>query len=194
MLNQAKHKNTNIDWIIGTAENTGLNSNSISGITAFLTIHHWTNIEQGFKELNRILIDDGQIVIFTSTPNQMKKYWLNHYFPKMLSDSSKQMPSLKKIETAMKNTGLKIVSTEPYSIKPELQDLFLYSGKHNPKLYLKPEIRNGISSFADLANATEVKEGLNQLKGDIKMGIVNKVIESYNNTDGDYLFMKAKKI
>jgi ubiquinone/menaquinone biosynthesis C-methylase UbiE len=87
MLNKAKHKNPNVDWKLGHAQNTGLPSESINGIMASLTIHHWDNLETGFRELYRVLKPNGKLVVFTSTPKQMKGYWLNHYFPKMLEAS-----------------------------------------------------------------------------------------------------------
>ena len=93
MLEKAKIKNAEIDWKIGSAENTELPKNYVEGIIGSLTIHHWTDLKNGFSELYRVLKPNGRIVIFTSTPKQMKGYWLNHYFPKMLSDSMTQMPT-----------------------------------------------------------------------------------------------------
>ena len=101
MLEKAMKRNTDIDWKLGSAENTGLQQNHVDGIIGSLTIHHWTNLELGFKELNSILKPNGKIVIFTSTPKQMKSYWLNNYFPKMLEDSIIQMPALSKVREAM---------------------------------------------------------------------------------------------
>src|SRR5690606_21842705 len=160
MLAHAKAKNDQIDWRIGTAENTGLVNESIDGVIGSLTIHHWTSLQTGFSELSRILKLNGRMVIFTSTPEQMAGYWLNHYFPKMLEDSKQQMPSYESISTAMTNSGLEIVQTEKYFVRPDLEDHFLYSGKHRPELYLSPKIRNGISSFSDLSSQQEIENGL----------------------------------
>ena len=93
MILNARAKNNQIDWIIGTAEETGLNDESVDGIICCLTIHHWTDLSIAFKESNRILRKSGRYVIFTSTSEQMEGYWLNQYFPKMLADSQQQMPS-----------------------------------------------------------------------------------------------------
>ena len=82
MLQKAQSQNQNIEWKIGSAEKTDLPQHSIDGIIGTLTIHHWTNLARAFSELNYILKPKGKIVIFTSTPQQMKGYWLNHYFPK----------------------------------------------------------------------------------------------------------------
>ncbi len=193
MLEKAKLQNPNIDWKIGHAEYLNLNSESIDGIIGSLTIHHWKDLEKGFKELHRVLRNDGNLVIFTSTPKQMTGYWLNHYFPKMMKDSMLQMPSLKIIKNIMNQTGFASIKTELYSIKPDLKDFFLYNGKHNPNLYLNSKVRHGISSFSSLANTEEIEAGLNQLKKDIATQKIDDIIKSYENNLGDYLFIIATK-
>ena len=193
MLQKAQSKNQNIQWKIGSAEKTDLPQHSIDGITATLTIHHWTNLARAFSELAYILKPNGKIIIFTSTPAQMKGYWLNHYFPKMMEDSITQMPSLEAIENAMKQSNLKISKTETYSIKPNLKDQFLYCGKQNPELYFDENIRHGISSFSALSNIEDVESGLAKLRADIDSGKINEIIKSYENDRGDYLYIIGKK-
>ncbi|WP_299363145.1 class I SAM-dependent methyltransferase [Winogradskyella sp.] len=194
MLQKAQLKNKAIKWQIGTAEKTGLPPESVDGIIATLTIHHWTNLSRAFSELQYVLKPNGKVVIFTSTPKQMKGYWLNHYFPKMLSDSILQMPSLEAIEEAMTSSGLRITATETYNIKPDLRDHFLYCGKQNPELYFDENIRYGISSFSALANKTEVETGLVTLRNDIDSGKIDRIIKSYENDFGDYLYIICKNI
>lgn len=193
MLKKAQSQNATVQWNIGSAEKTGLTQHSVHGIIGTLTIHHWTNLTRAFSELNYILKPNGKIILFTSTPQQMKGYWLNHYFPKMLEDSIIQMPSLETLEQAMTSARLKITTTETYNIKPDLQDQFLYCGKHNPKLYFDESIRHGISSFSALANKEEVETGLFSLRTDIDHGKIDEIIKSYNNDFGDYLYIVAEK-
>ena len=150
-------------------------------------------MKSGFLELNRVLKPNGKIVIFTSTPQQMKGYWLNHYFPKMLSDSMIQMPDVEHVKTVMNYCHLKFLGTDKYYIKPDLEDRFLYCGKQNPELYFHEETRNGISSFSSLANQTEVEKGLSELRRDIDSGKINEIIKSYENDFGDYIFIIGKK-
>ncbi|SEC41944.1 Ubiquinone/menaquinone biosynthesis C-methylase UbiE [Tenacibaculum sp. MAR_2009_124] len=192
MLTKAKNQNSNVDWRIGSVEKTRLSENSIDGIVATLTIHHWSNLINGFKELNRVLKSQGRIVIFTSTPEQMRGYWLNHYFPKMLSDSIDQMPSFEKVKDAMEKNNISIEKTEKYAIRQDLQDQFLYCGKEFPDLYFNDQIREGISSFSSLANQKEVDEGLLKLKKDVETGHINNIMKSYENQLGDYLFIVGK--
>ena len=193
MLEKARQKNKNIDWRIGAAESIALLDKTVDGIVGSLTLHHWTDLEKGFSELYRVLKPNGRIILFTATPEQMKGYWLNHYFPKMLSDSIVQMPSLESVKNAMLKSHFQILGIDNYFVQPDLQDKFLYCGKHNPEFYFDEHIRNGISSFSSLANRTEVEEGLSQLKTDIDNGTINAVIDAYTNDLGDYLYIIGKK-
>ena len=194
MLAEAKTKNNNIDWKLGSAEATELDTESIEGIIGSLTIHHWTDLKQAFNELYRVLKPTGNLVLFTATPIQMKGYWLNHYFPKMLEDSMRQMPSFESVKKAMELASFSELKTETYNIQPHLEDQFLYFGKHDPELYFNLKIRDGISSFSDLANKQEVKKGLETLRADIDSKHIEKIIDSYKNSHGDYLYIIAKKV
>lgn len=193
MLQKAQLKNKDIKWHIGTAEKTGLSENSVDGIIATLTIHHWSNLSRAFSELAYVLKPEGKVVIFTSSPIQMEGYWLNYYFPKMMKDSILQMPSIDNVLAALHSAGFKLKTKEKYNIKPDLKDQFLYCGKHNPELYFDENIRRGISSFSALSNKEEVETGLANLRSDIDSGKIEKVIKNYENDNGDYLYLIIEK-
>jgi ubiquinone/menaquinone biosynthesis C-methylase UbiE len=193
MLEKARASNDKIDWRMGSAENIPLPPNAVNGIIGSLTIHHWTDLKAGFTELFRVVKPNGRIVIFTSTPEQMRGYWLNRYFPKMLSDSMAQMPTLEVIKKAMKDSGIEFLKTHKYFIQPDLEDQFLYCGKHNPELYFDEQIRKGISSFSSLSNQTEVESGLSELRKDMASGEITDTIKSFENEKGDYVYIIGKK-
>lgn len=193
MLEKARSRNSGIEWRLGTAENTGLQSESVDGAMATLTIHHWPSLEKGFREIHRVLKDKSRFVLFTSKPEQMRGYWLNHYFPVLMEAGIQQMPALDRVQEALVAAGFAIIETEPYSVKPDLQDLFLYSGKYDPERYFLPEIRNGISTFASLGNKEEVDLGLKLLRQDITSGKITEIIRSYENDGGDYLFVISQR-
>lgn len=193
MLRMARIQSNDISWIQGSAEAIPLASMVMDGCIACLTLHHWANLNGAFKEVFRVLKPGSRWVIFTSTPEQMQGYWLNHYFPSMLSASSLQMPDASEVAIALKEAGFEQLETEKYFIQEDLQDLFLYAGKQKPQLYLSERVRQGISSFAALALADEVQSGLVQLERDIQTGLVNEIIQHYLNDLGDYVFIVAMK-
>ncbi|MFK7907932.1 MAG: class I SAM-dependent methyltransferase [Chitinophagales bacterium] len=193
MLEIAKSKCNTIDWRYGTAEKIPLEDASVAGIMGTLTVHHWQDMGKAFAELYRVLKPKGKLVIFTSTPEQMKGYWLNHYFPMMLEKSMQPMPAFEVFEKHLTENGFQNIRTDKYFIQADLQDLFLYSGKFDPNLYLQPHVRKGISSFADLANQAEVEKGLAVLQADILSGDWQKLKEKYENEEGDYLYVITEK-
>lgn len=193
MLRNAWSQNKNIALKIGSAEKTNLSQESMDGIIATLTIHRWDCLERAFSELHYVLKPNGKIVILTATPQQIKGFWLYHYFPKTLEAVMAQMPELKNIEQRMTEVGLKIRATESYSATPDVEDHFLYGGKYNPEFYLNNWINQDLISHNALANKKEVALGLVALKEDIKNGALNKIIESYENNFGDYIFIIGEK-
>ena len=194
MLSKARARCGSINWLNGTAEAIPLPDASMDGMLATLTLHHWSSLEQGFAEVARVLKPGSRIAIFTTTPQQTIAYWLMHYFPNMMQDSIKVLPQLDAIQSAMEASGIVLTETEKYFVQDDLQDLFLYSGKFNPELYFDPQVRSGISSFSALSNAEEVEQGLAKLRSDIDNGHVYDVMEEYENTLGDYLFVSAVRV
>jgi SAM-dependent methyltransferase len=191
MLDTAHDKAPEIKWVQGKAEDLPIIDEFIDGAFGTLTLHHWEDLAKGFSELYRTLKKGGKVTFFTSTPEQMEGYWLNHYFPEMLASSIAKMPSLENIEAAAVNAGFKTLSTEKYfvSVSDTLKDHFLYVGKNKPELYFNKDVRRGISSFAALSNADEVNNGLERLKADIENKNFASVVKRYENNNGDYLFV-----
>ena len=71
-------------------------------------------------------------------------------------------------------------------------DLFLYSGKHQPHLYLDERVRANISSFANLADPDELGAGVERLKQDLARGRFEQATAEYEDVGGDYLFIAAQ--
>lgn len=191
MLGEAKRKSDSIFWAQAAAEELPFENEFFGAVLASLTIHHWKSLEKAFVEVCRVLETTSKFVIFTAFPEQMEGYWLNYYFPKMLRDSMKVMPGREKVENALNSAGFVIKSVEKYFIQPDLQDLFLYSGKQRPTLYLDARVRKGISSFSAIADRTEVEYGLQKLSDDLASGSFARVAKEYENDAGDYCFIEA---
>lgn len=193
MLMEAKSIKSNVNWRQGAAEAIPAEDGSFDGIIGTLTIHHWTNLKKSFAEINRVLRKNGRLILFTSTPDQMKSYWLNNYFPNMMNNSISQMPSITEIQESFKGTNLQIKETVKYFIKEDLKDCFLYVGKNNPEIYFDKTIRKGISSFSTLSNLNEINSGLINLKQDLLSGHFERIKKQYLSDLGDYLFININK-
>ena len=192
MLRTARQKAARLAWCQGNVTALPFPDTTFSGVLCTLAIHHFAALLPAFTEAYRVLAS-GRLVIFTSTPEQMRGYWLNAYFPDAMAKSMVQMPTFEGVQAALIGAGFWLVYTEPYEVRPDLQDFFLYSGKYRPAMYLSEAVRQGISTFAALADAAEVRAGCARLQADIAAGRIAEVMQAYTHTAGDYLFVVATK-
>jgi ubiquinone/menaquinone biosynthesis C-methylase UbiE len=194
MLTEARQKSKTIHWFQGTAENIPCKDESFDGALGSLTLHHWKNVGQGFKELYRVLKPKSKLVFFTSLPEQTQGYWLTHYFPKIIYESSLSLPPPDTLKQCGSDAGFHFIEQENYFVNEDLEDLFLQSGKHNPELYFNENVRKGISTFALLTNKEEVEKGLQHLRTDIDSGKFEFIKQQYDNDLGDYCFVVFEKL
>ena len=192
MLRRARSKARTVRLALAQGENLPFANGIFSGAVCTLALHHFDRLEPVFSEIHRAL-NRGRLVIFTSDPEQMRGYWLNEYFPQAMLRSIEQMPSIDRVKESLLEAGFTAIQTEAYAIRQDLQDLFLYSGKHRPYLYLDEGFRQNISTFSGLASTDEVREGCARLSQDIESGRISQVIDQYRNQRGDYLFVIADK-
>ena len=190
MLEAARRGHPDIDWRLADAERLPFADGSFDGAMATLVVHHLKALPGCMREARRVL-QRGCFVIFTAFPEQMRHYWLRHYFPGMMERSARAMPSEAALREALHDAGFPRVDVGPYQVTAELQDLFLYSGRQRPGLYLDPAVRANISSFSTLCEQAELAAGLQALAADIRTGAIGRIIHSYDAPGGDYAFVVA---
>jgi ubiquinone/menaquinone biosynthesis C-methylase UbiE len=158
-----------------------------------MALHHFHQPEAVFREMARVLDEDARLVFLTAAREQMRRYWLNEYFPNAMEISTVQMPPLDQSIIALLGAGFGQVTAVPFFVTPELQDLFLYAGKYRPELYLDPGVRAGISTFANLADPFEIEQGCARLAADLESGRFAAVLRASEHGVGDYLFLVASR-
>lgn len=190
MLRTALGKGGNIHLCQGNAAALPFKDDSFAGAICTMALHHLASLLPVFQELFRV-VDRGRLVIFTSTAEQMRGYWLNEYFPIAMARSTTQMPSLDLVLESLTAAGFTLECTEKYDVRPDLQDLFLYAGKDRPQFYLDEEMRRGISTFSTQSDPEELAAGCQRLREDMASGRFNEVAEGFRNDGGDYIFVVA---
>ena len=190
MLDEACEKTPGVTWCQGDVANQPFSDGIFQGAVCALAMPHFAALEPAFAEVQRVL-SSGRFVIFTSTAEQMQGYWLNAYFPRAMARSIEQMPGRQEIADALGSVGFQTVTYEPYEVREDLQDGFLYIGKHRPEIYLSAAVRRGISTFAVLADTDEIEAGCLALRVDIRSGRIRDVMSQYAHPGGDYLFVIA---
>ncbi|MCP5265696.1 MAG: class I SAM-dependent methyltransferase [Burkholderiaceae bacterium] len=191
MLAQARRKSSAIAWARSSVDALPFPSATFDGAICTLAIHHFGDLKSPFAEVRRTL-RSGSFVIFTGLAEQMHHYWLCHYFPETMARSIEKMPSESKLRAALSRAGFESITVAPFFVTNELQDLFLYSGKHRPELYLDPTVRANISSFAQLAPPDELRVGLARLTADLHTGAFAAVKTRYATEVGDYAYITAR--
>jgi ubiquinone/menaquinone biosynthesis C-methylase UbiE len=192
MLERAKAKCPEIAWHLARAEAIPFASGSFDGATCTFVHHHMADPVVAFKEVHRVLKPHSRFVILNVTAEQMRHYWLNEYFPRMMEKATAPYERFVTID-ALESAGFRFAHEEKYDVTSDLKDLFLYCGKHRPERYLDPRIRSGISSFADAHDQDEIARGLQRLANDIESGRIKEVMRKFAYEGGDYMFTVAER-
>ena len=167
MRNQAK-PHERVSWIAGSAEQIPLEDRAVDGVVVMLALHHFKDLEQGLKELNRITT--RKMVLFAFEQAKIPEFWLTDYFPYFVRDTLATFPSTQEIARSLRQIGQKEVAIVPYLLPRNLGDLFAASGWCQPEIYLSDRVRQGISSFAKMS-ANELEAGLDRLQAELGNGV-----------------------
>ncbi len=193
MLAAARDKATTGSWVLGGVERMPFADRVFHGAICTLAIHHFDDLTTAFCECHRVLRSGASLVLFTGEAGQMRHYWLNAYFPLAMARSIAEMPTRDFIATCLQRAGFIDLSFTPYLVARDLQDRFLYSGKHDPDFYLDGHARASISTFAKHGDERETRQGVARLRADITANRFAQVRQSYSTDSGDYLFVSARR-
>ena len=192
MLSKAQKKNAEITWVLGDAKALPFPDSTFGGATCTLATHHIKDLKTAFREVYRVM-NSGAFVILAILPEQVEALWLKAYFPSMMHDTIDSLCGFEAISQALAQAGFKNISYEKFSIAEDTCDLFLAAGKNKPELYLDPNVRAGISSFALCQNQQEIDAGLERLRKDIDSGKIHEIIKAHEFDLGDYVFVVSHK-
>lgn len=189
-MNRLRRQHGDTVWHFADASRLAFADRSFSGAISALAIHHFRELETPFSEVRRALVS-GRYVLVTGLAEQMRAYWLCHYFPEMMRRSIADMPTESMVRDALEKARFSRIETVPFFVTPGLEDLFLYSGKHRPRMYFDPSIRKNIGSFARLIDAAQLRDGLEALARDLETGAFESVKAQFASHEGDYAFVIA---
>ena len=145
--------------IQGSAEDLPFDDDSFDASMAILTVHHWTDKQQGLREMRRVT--RGPVVVLTYDPS-FRAFWLLDYFPELVALDETQMPKITDYEE-----WLGPVTVSPVPIPHDCSDGFLSAYWRRPAAYLDPRIRAAMSSFWAVG---DVSGALARLEQDLESG------------------------
>lgn len=143
------------------AESLPFENKCFSHALTILSMHHWTNRNQAFAEINRVA--KQKFVALTWNP-AAAPFWLTaDYFPEIYNNDVTIFPTVNELKQHFKN-----VTVSPLLIPNDCEDGFLAAYWRRPEAYLDAEVRSSISTFSKLSN---LNQGLEKLQYDIDHGI-----------------------
>lgn len=143
----------------GIAENMPFADRQFDAAMAILTVHHWSDLEAGLREMRRVA--KGRLVIFTFDP-KADYFWLADYIPEIIEHDQPIMPEMAEYDRILGQTKIKHVP-----VPHDCTDGFLGAYWQRPHAYLDPRVRASISTFAKL---DDEPEGLTTLSQDLESG------------------------
>lgn len=190
MLARAREKSPALALHNARAEALPFKTESFAGATCTFVHHHMDDPVAAFREVHRVLRPRSRLVLFNSTVEQMRHYWLREYFPNSLAQAAAPIERYE-ARDALAAADFVIRTVEPYVVSEDLRDWFLLCGKNRPELYLDPNVRAGISMFAAARDQSEIEGGVEKLRKDIVSGRIAEVQRKYAWDGGDYTFTVA---
>jgi len=144
------------------AERLPLSDSAFDAAFAVNTVHHWTDVRAGLRELRRIA--RRRIVIFHRNPPSGTPFWLTEeYLPPL--DPSRRMAAI----TAAIQEEFPSMTVLPVRLPRDCADGLFSAYWACPEQYLDSEVRRNISNFA-LAAPDELATGLARLRQDLASG------------------------
>ena len=146
-----------------SAEHLPFADKSFDAATAFLTTHHWSDLDAGLREMARV--SRGPCIFLDHQMGGLQFWLLSDYFPEMAPRMGPLLP-LEKAQAVF--DAIHII---PVPVPHDCTDGFFCAYWRRPEMYLDPRARSAISFFA---NASNVEERIEMLRRDLADGIWHK--------------------
>jgi SAM-dependent methyltransferase len=145
-----------------SAEHLPLDDGSFDAALAVNTVHHWTDLRAGLRELRRVV--RKRVVVFLRDPQRGDPFWLTQdYLPSL--DPSRRFGRI----MATIHEEFPGLREYPVRLPRDCVDGLFTAYWGQPEMYLDAEVRRNMSNFA-LARDEDVKAGLDALRSDLESG------------------------
>ena len=140
-----------------TAESLPFADDSFDAAMAMVTIHQWSDVDRGLRELRRVA--RGPVVILTFDGEAVPRFWLNDYAPDVLALEASRYPPLEGTVTEV-------------PIPFDCVDGFAEAFYGRPEALLDPEVRRAQSAWglAGVGDVPALREALEKGEWDAKYG------------------------
>lgn len=175
MLKRARAKFSNLPLVCGDITGLPFKSGTFDAAFAIQVLHHVREKASFLKEANRLLRKGARLAIDSCSHQQMRTFWLYHYFPKGLDLDLRRIPGSNEIASLLEKAGFLNVT-----IEISYTDIAVEHEK--PEHYLDRDYRSGQSTFNLLAEK-DMELGCRKLREDIESGIVESIIREFEEKE-----------
>lgn len=147
----------------GSAEALPVATASVDAAMAVLTVHHWTDLALGLREMARVARQ--RAVLLTWVPDAAPFWLTEDYFPEIAAHDRKIFPSAAALVAMLERT-IGPVNMAPVPIPHDCIDGILCAYWRRPESYLDAGIRSAMSSFTRI----DAEAGLARLRADLSSG------------------------
>ncbi|MFD5517446.1 class I SAM-dependent methyltransferase [Streptomyces sp. NPDC127066] len=160
----AQRPGTSAPAVCAVAEHLPLRDNAADAVMALLTVHHWTDLVAGIAELRRVA--RRRIVVLTWDQEIFReKFWLvREYLPQAAAFDDTRAVPIDRLATLLGGAR-----QEPVHVPHDCTDGFGAAYWRRPHAYLDPQVRAGISMFAQTGQDV-LAPGLAALTDDLATG------------------------
>jgi SAM-dependent methyltransferase len=148
--------------IIATAERMPLADDSADAAMAMLTIHHWSDLRAGLREMRRVARD--RVVVVSLEPSVMARSWVREYAP-ALRVFDRELPPARRIAELLGGRS----EIREVMIPADCRDVFIETSLGRPELLLDDVVRANCSGFARMDDEAEA-EAVKRLAADLESG------------------------
>jgi SAM-dependent methyltransferase len=149
--------------IDAVAENLPFADDEFEASMATFTIHQWTDLERGLREMRRVT--RGTIILLTCDPQLVQRFWLNDYAPDVLATEARRYPSMTRIREALGERIQEIGIPIPLDCKDGFNEA--YYGR--PERLLDDDARLACSAWS-LVSAEVCDRYVDHLRRDLRTG------------------------
>ncbi len=157
-----------------TAEALPFDDNSFDASMAMLTIHHWSDLERGLREMRRVT--KGPVVIITFDIPRLGDHWLTQYGPELVEIDLVRFPTIDEVVEMLGGTA----TVTPVSLPFHCKDGILEAFYGRPEAYLDKNIRSAQSIWGVMDAGIEERI-ITELAADLQSGTWDKQYGHYRH-------------
>ena len=124
------------------AEELPFQDGAFDASMALVTVHQWSDMWAGLRELRRVT--RGPVLVLTSEPDALRRFWLRQYAPKVISVEAGRMPPLDEIVNGLGSEAEIVSIPIPFDCRDGFNEA--YYGR--PDHLLEPSARLACSSWS----------------------------------------------